>query len=262
MKKNKLKALAAAAVMSGMALLAGCGAQKEPEIPSVLADGKLTVGLVIGEDRSAYKVADGSAAAYAGLEPAILEVLKGKLENIQVDVINVASQEELLKRLDSGDVGLAAGGFENSDLYETKYIPSDYYTFSNLYIVNRGGNYSDTLVNFAEGTIGVSDKVSVSVVSQIVGIEGVSQVSYSDMTRMGADIDAGTILAGVCTESEAVALSEEGYSVMEMRSGPRVPLVFLMGPGQYELQEAVNAAIKDYMDEESRPKVTEEEIGG
>lgn len=240
MKKKVLTILAA-----GMLLLpAGCG-QKEPEIPSVMEDGILVVGLLDTEDRSCFRTLDENGDPYyAGWEPQILTLLDKKKEDVTLEYRFASSQEELIRWLNTGEIELAAGAFTRLETLGQQYLMSDDYGYGSLYLVNKRNGYLDTLAAFTDEAVGISARIPVNNVSDIKGVENVVQNAYGDAGSMGVDIANGVISAGVCTEAEAVYIMDNtDLQVIEMRKTPEVGLVFLMPVGQKELQNWVNYAI-------------------
>ena len=240
MKKKILTIL-----MAGMMLLpAGCG-QKEPEIPSVLDDGVLVVGLLDTEDRSCFRTLDANGDPYyAGWEPQILTLLDEKMEEVTLEYRFAKTQDELITWLNTGEIELAAGSFTRLETLGQQYLLSDDYGYGSLYLVNKRNGYLDTMAGFTDEAVGISSRIPVNDIADIKGIETVVQNVYGDVATMGTDITNGVIAAGVCTETEAVYLMDHtDLQVIEMRKSPDVAMVFLMPVGQSSLLKWTNYAI-------------------
>ena len=231
----------AAAVM----MITGCGNDQGVEVPSVISDGVITVGLLNTNDRSCYPVTDEEGEIqYAGWEIEVLNLIDHYNENATIEIKMVDSREMLLNMLSSGEVDLAAGAFTRIDSYSQQYSISADYGYGSIYLINPRNGYLDTLAAFEDEVIGVSTQLSVNDVNRLKGIENVTQNQYSDMRLLASDIENGIVAAGICTESEMVSMvSDSNLQACEMRAGSQPSLVFLTMPGQDQLMEWVNWGI-------------------
>jgi hypothetical protein len=238
---RKVLPVIAAAVM----MFTGCGKNQGVEVPSVLSDGVITVGLLNTNDRSCYAVTDAEGEIqYEGWEIEVLNLIDHYNENAIIEIKIADSREMLLSMLNSGEVDLAAGAFTRIDSYSQQYYISDDYGYGSIYLVNPRNGYLDTLAAFEDEVIGVSTQLSVNDVNKLIGIENVTQNQYSDISLLASDIENGIVAAGICTESEMVSIvSGTDLQACEMRSGSQPSLVFLTMPGQDKLMEWVNWGI-------------------
>ncbi len=238
---RKVIPVIAAAVMA----LAGCGRTQDVEVPSVISDGVITVGMLNTNDRSCYAfTGEDGTVQYAGWEIEVLNLIDHYNENATIEIKMCDSRDVLLSMLDSGEIDLAAGAFTRLDSSSQRYSVSDDYGYGSIYLINPRNGYLDTLAAFEDEVIGISTQLSVNDVSRLTGIENVIQNQYSDISLLASDIENGIVAAGICTESEMVSIiSGSELQAAEMRSASQPSLVFLAMPGQDKLMEWVNWGI-------------------
>ncbi len=232
-------------------MLAGCGRKNSAAaLPSITDDGVLIVGLTVGNDRSSFKSVDEEGSVvYGGLEPEILAYFNSCYPDIELQYVYTNSNEELLAKLSAGEVELAAGGFAMLDSYKQEFVLTNSYGYGNLYLVNKKGAYIDNLTAYTDKNVGVMNSIPVSALSEIPGIEGVTQNNYDSITTLGNDIEGDVISTGICSEREAVNLLETGkVTVTEISGGPQISLCFLLPAGQNGFAGAFNTVIADYLD--------------
>lgn len=249
------------AVLSGMTLTAafmltacGSGSGQTVSVPSVLDDGVLIVGVANGEDRSCFATTDDNGeAAYGGWEPEVLSILDEQLEEVKIQYVYAQDQAELLSMLGTGTIEMAAGGFTKLEAYTSQYLVSNNYGYGSLYLVGEKNAFIDTVSAYTDEKIGISASIPPEQVSEIPGIESVVQSHSADITALGNDIRDGIVIAGVCTEREALYyLTDPSFSVTELHGGPQIGLVFLLPAGQTGLLNEVNTAIAAHYDELAR----------
>lgn len=240
-----------AAVLLTMALLTGCSAKTSAKdtVTSAVADGMLTVGILDGNDAYASSMEHG----FAGIEPDILNGLAQTLE-VDVEYRKAENVHELLSLLADGSVDVAAGRLTVMEAYQDVFLQSRNYGRSGVYLITKKNRYVDNLAGYSDGTLGISWQIPGYEALDIPYIADLERETYSDVSRLPKDLADDVILAGICTEREAVALLKNGAEIqaMEMRNGPRLESVFYLAPGQEELTGQLNHAINTFLDRQAR----------
>ncbi len=256
MRKMRKAAVCAALALTGVMLLSGCFGKSEKAEPAVnaAADGVLTVGIIDGEDAYAFRNTGEEGPAYGGIEPTILEGLAGALE-ATVEYKEAKSVEDLITMLDAGQIDIAAGRLTKLEVYAGSHLTTRNYARRGLYLITGKNRYVDTLAGFDEGTVGLSWQIPSSATLEIPHIGNLQQTSYSNISEIPADIEAGVICGALCTEREAVSLLESGaqIQVSELQGGNKLEAVFYLAPDQTELTAMANSAINAYLDGLANP---------
>lgn len=232
-------------------LLAGCfsGSTGQGDVVDAAADGILAVGIVDGDDSFAREGEDG----FAGAEPDILKGLAGELD-VQVEYIKAEDARELMALLGDGKVDIAAGRLTGLESFENSFLKSRNYAKTGIYLITKKNRYVDTLAGYEDGIVGVSWQIPGYEVLDIPYITDLEREVYDDILKLPQDIEKGAILAGICTEREALEILREsdGVQAMEMRGGPRLESFFYLAPGQDALAGSLNRAINTYLDQKAQ----------
>lgn len=276
-KKTKRMILMLAASALCLGSLSACSSKgseaEQPQVVSALADGVVTVGIVVGDDifcRREYvkpdelSIGNGGEPVLAGIE---VDILNSMAEAAGVSVAYEPlsadqSNEDLMNLLAAGEIDVAAGRLFQLLSYEGVYQPSRYYAKSGLYLVTRENRFVDTLAGFTDAPVGVSQNVPSYELLSVNGIQNVQQTPYSDVSRIPQDLEKGVIDAAICTEREALKLLKAGgVSASELLDSPRIQTVFYISPGQSELLAYLNQAINKFLDNQSMPQTQATESG-
>lgn len=248
-KKRKLACCAAMALTA--AALSGCFSRTPAKeaAASAAADGMLTVGILDGND--AYASSNGNE--FAGIEPDILNSLAEILE-VDIEYRRAGDIHELMSLLEDGAVDIAAGRLTRMEAYKDSFLQSRNYGRSGIYLVTKKNRYVDNLAGYSNGTLGISWQIPGYESLNIPYIGELEREEYSDLSKLPEDIEGDVIIAGICTEREAVELLKSGAGIQaaEMRGGPRLEAVFYLAPGQEELTGNLNYAINTFLDRQAQ----------
>ncbi len=253
MKKKKMGrgAVVILPVLAAAFLGAGCSPEKaqQEETVSVVADGVLTVGILDGQDPYARK--EGSE--FVGMEPEIFRILAENL-GVTVEYRQAEDVSQLMALLDDGAVDLAAGRLTMTETYRDTHLASRSYGKQGLYLITRRNRYVDNLAGYSDGTVGLSWQIPGFEALNIPFIGELGRQTYGDVGQIPEDVKEGVILAGICTEREALGLlgRDQEIQAMELREGPRISQVFYTAPGQETFVASLNQAINTFLDQQAQ----------
>lgn len=251
MRLRKRKLVCRAAVLLALAVLSGCSSKTSAgeEVVGAAADGMLTIGILDGDDAYAWSTGN----EFAGIEPDILNSLAETLE-VDIEYRRAEDIHQLMSLLADGSVDIAAGRLTAVETYQESFLQSRNYGRSGVYLITKKNRYVDNLAGYSDGTVGISWQIPGYEILDIPYITELGREEYSDISKMPKDIEDDVIIAGICTEREAVELLKQGGPIqaMEMRDGPRLEAVFYLAPGQEELAGNLNYAINMFLDRQAQ----------
>ena len=219
-------------------LLTACG-KKAEKTEATANPGVLRVGVVNGGDRFASNV----AGAPVGIEADIARIVAGD-NGYSVQFSLVDNTEALLTGMMNGEYDLGFGRLPKTDQRLTGLTVSSTYGKGGLFLVTPRYNYMDCLSVMQGGTLGISVQAD-PLKDEVQGIEAVAQQTYPALNQMGSDIASGSILAGLVSEREAVAMISDSVQAQELLNSPREEYVAVM-PGGSPLKKTVDEAIDKY----------------
>ena len=214
----------------------------------LVADGNLTVALVVGDDRFCARTGNGG---YSGTEPVLAQSL-ADTEGITLRVIEADSVEAALALLDSGEADMAMGRI-GTDRDLSRYTISESYGNSGLFFVTTLHDYTDALDLMAGYSVGIMDNIS-DVAKELSGYLYVSPHDYSSVVTLGEDIKARKVSFGLCNERDALTLIKSYPNDLQAQSaadGPKEQYVAVFrGRGNVHAT-LFNAVLSTYMDEKA-----------
>lgn len=123
------------------------------------------------------------------------------------EYIEAKSMEEVQSDLLDKTADFAIGGITDTMEIGKKLAKSDKYAYSDLYVVTRRGDYSDSPEAFAGRTLAFTEDLPESAVSWAKEVENLTPV-YIDLASVDTGLSERKIDGYVCTLTDAKALAD------------------------------------------------------
>lgn len=214
----------------------------------LVADGNLTVALVVGDDRFSSRTGNGG---YTGIEPVLAQNL-ADTEGITLRVVEADSIEAALSLLDAGEADMALGRI-GTDRDLSRYTISESYGNSGLFFVTTLHDYTDALDLMAGYSVGIMDNIS-DVAKNLSGYLYISPHDYNSIVTLGEDIKARKVSFGLCNEKDALSLIKSYPNDLQAQSaadGPKELYVAVFRGRSNVHATLFNAVLSTYMDEKA-----------
>ena len=235
MKTGILKKAAILAGTAGISalLLAGCASGKDA-VKEIRKTGVVNIAVYQEPDLSSEL-----GKRENGLMESIAAALGATPEYIKAE-----SAEEVQSILLDGKADFAIGGLLDTMEISDKLTKSDAYLYSDLYVVKRRGDYSDSPAAFSGRTLAFTESLSESSVSWVSDVEDLTPV-YIDGSSVSVGLSQEKIDGYVCAAAEAKALTDlNGDLQYQNLIGVESPgYVILMKKGDSRLLSGINTII-------------------
>ena len=250
MRTDRWRRTAAAVGIAGMSafLLTGCKGSGKDAVRRIKKAG--VVNIVV------YRETD-TETDLGKRESELMETIASGL-GVSPEYVKAESMEEVQSFLLDGTADLAIGGIPDASEISDKLERSDPYAESDLYVVTRRGDYSDSPAAFSGRILAFTEELPESAFSWAGDVKDLTPV-YVDGNSVDAGLSQGKIDGYVCTVAEAKTLADlNGQIQYQNLIGAQSPgYVILTKKSDGSLLDGVNTIIG--MDTDSRDV---EETGG
>jgi len=196
--------------------LTGCTPAPEPnQLYKIYQRDSIKVGILHGPT-SYYVGVDGPV----GFELELSQALADKL-GVQLELFPSYHLEELLQKLDSGQVDYIAGGLTQTELRKTKYRASPAYRWINEVLVFKQGNiWPRSLSELTETVVVVKDSSHAETMQQLAA-------DYPELKwQQDPALDADEILQQVVDGNIAYTVTDSNQLALNRRFYPNLSIAF------------------------------------
>lgn len=199
MRTDRWRRAAAVVGIAGIsaALLTGCGGSGKDAVKRIKKAGVVNIAV--------YREPDAETTI-GKRESELMETIASGL-GVSPEYVKAESIEEVQNLLLDGTADFAIGGIPDATEISDKLERSDPYADSDLYVVTRRGDYSDSPAAFSGRTLAFTEELPEAAFSWAGDVKDLTPV-YIDETSVGAGLSQKKIDGYVCTVAEAKALSD------------------------------------------------------